>query len=643
MAFNPPVLKPNGESASNITKNSKLYRIPKWGKEYFSINSSGNIVVTPDRSSKPIDLLEVVKFLVKKGIRTPVILRFDGILRDRVRRLCNAFTNAIQEANYQNNYRPVYPIKVNPKKHITQIVKTAGASSLLGLEVGSKPELLAALDVCNSPGDLLLCNGFKDAEYIELAILANRMGRRTIIIVEQIHELSLILEVATKLNEEAEIGFRMKLQTQGNGKWMQSSGNGAKFGLNVSEIMQGIQFLKEKGKCCWLRLSHFHIGTQITNLNSIENALHESTRMFVEMAKLCPSLCFFDVGGGLAVDYDGTETTADFSSNYTIEEYAKRVVRAIQSTCDKAGVPHPTIISESGRAMVAHHSILITEVFNARSSFSVMPESESPPGEHEFLKELTSLEVTVTPENCVEILNQANRLHDTILQLFVEEKIGLSERARADSAYQNLLTRIELLSKGLKHIPKDLKLLNIKFTNKYLCNFSIFQSLPDTWAIQQIFPILPIHRLDEDPTIPATIADLTCDSDGKIDRFISANKTAKHIPLHELGKDPYYVGFFLVGAYQEVIGGQHNLFGNTNIVHIDTDENGQWMIKKEIAGNTMNRMLNDMQYDGTDLLEKIDASVDTALKEGSITLEESLLVKRRFNRALKGSTYMLVK
>lgn len=511
-----------------ISKNRELYCIPNWGREYFDINEKGNIVVFPGQKEKSIDLHQLVRSLIKKGIAAPMLIRFDGILKDRVHLLCSSFQTAIEELGYRNAYQPIYPIKVNPKKHVVETIQKAGKKFRLGLEVGSKAELIAALSFKQVKGALILCNGFKDAEYIELALHAAKLGARCIIIVEQFNELDLILKTAANLKVAAEIGFRMKLHTQGTGRWKSSGGDHSKFGLTPAEIRQGIEKLKKLRKTGWLKLFHFHIGSQITSLSSIQKGLHEAADMYVEMAKECPSLSFFDIGGGLAVDYQGTATKADFSVNYQLHEYAKNVVSIIGNACNKASIDHPTIISESGRAIVAHHSILITEIVSATDS--------------------------------------------------------------------------------------DL----------YFGNFSVFQSLPDTWAIGQIFPVLPICRLNEEPTKKATIVDLTCDSDGKLDHFVQDEKPSAFIPLHPLNSKPYYVGIFLAGAYQEILGARHNLFGNTNAVHIDLNKEGKWEITNEIASSSIKEMLTYVQSDPNTFLRNIPAAK----------------LKSYFKKALNGHTYL---
>lgn len=639
----PPLEKPvSSKNGWNPSKINDLYWIHGWGENYFDINEKGHVIVRPDRNGQCIDLYELVQSLVQRGIEPPILFRFDGIIQDRIKRVCASFGEAIREFSYQNHYRPVFPVKVNQQKHVVDVIRNAGKDNLLGLEVGSKPELVAVFSIHNTDGAVLLCNGYKDAEYIELALLSRKIGRRTIIIIEQFYELNLVLEIASKLGIDAEIGFRMKPINMGSGRWASSSGDLAKFGLNIHEIIKGVELLKQAGKDHWLKLLHFHIGSQISSIVAIKKVLRESTRMYTELAKLCPSMSFFDVGGGLGVDYDGTRTSSDSSMNYSMEEYARDVVSAIGSACDECNLPHPVIISESGRAIVAHHTVLITEVIDVAPILGPVGELELIQSNHELLQEMLKLYQSVTPKTCHEVLHDAYDLRHSILERFIQGEISLSDRGYAESIFRHLLAKIRQLSKELKYVPSDIEKLDEKLLKMYFCNFSLFQSLPDAWAIQQIFPVMPIHRLNEEPKIKATIVDSTCDSDGKIDRFAHPKEPAKSILLHEMDKTPYYLGIFLVGAYQEILGGLHNLFGDTNAVHIDLDENGNWVFKHEIEGNSMSEVLQYVQYDPADLVERLRLSIEKALKEGLLQNEESAQLKKRFKEALEHYTYLVV-
>ena len=625
-----------------LSQNKRLYGIEGWGEEYFDINEKGHVSVRPENEGSSVDLYEIVRSLIQRGMEPPILFRFDGIIKDRLKRICSAFESAIRLHRYRNLYRPAYPIKVNQQKQIIDVIRKAGKEHHLALEVGSKPELLAVLSVHNSEEALLLCNGYKDSEYIELALLSRKIGRRTILIIEQFYELNLALETASKLGIEAEIGFRIKPHSQGSGLWVSSGGEGSKFGLHDDEILLGIDLLKREGKESWLKLLHFHIGSQIPSIDSIRKALRETSRIFVELAKLCPSLSLFDVGGGLGVDYDGTKSSADSSMDYSIEEYANEVVFAINSACTKAGVNHPIVISESGRALVAHHSLLVTEVIDVASPLGKLSHLEPPPSRHPELKKLQEFYQNLSAHNCEAVLGELYILRETILSQFSLGKLDFAQRAYAERAYRQLIAKIRLVSQELKPRPQKIEELEDKLLSLYFCNFSLFQSLPDAWAIKQLFPVMPIHRLDEEPTVRSTIVDLSCDSDGKIDTFPSSQKPSKFILLHDPAKSPYYLGVFLAGAYQEILGGLHNLFGDTHAIHIDLDEMGHWEFKSEIEGNTMSDVLKYVQYEPSDLIERLRLSIEKALREGRLTNEESAQLKRRFKKALESYTYLVV-
>jgi arginine decarboxylase len=627
----------------DISRNNDVYWIHGWGGDYFDINEKGHVIVRPDQSGHSIDLHQLVESLVQRGIEPPVLFRFEGIIKDRIGKLCASFRSAISEFGYQNGYHPVFPIKVNQQKHVVDVIRNAGREYLLGLEVGSKPELVAVFSIHNTDGAVLLCNGYKDAEYIELALLSKKIGRRSIIIIEQYYELSMVLDIASRLGIEAEIGFRMKPVTLGSGRWATSSGDLAKFGLNIHEIIKGVEELTQAGKSHWLKLLHFHIGSQITSIVAIKKALREATRMYTELAKLCPSICFFDVGGGLGVDYDGTRTCAESSMNYTMEEYARDVVSAIQNACDECQLPHPIIISESGRAIVAHHSVLITEVIDVVPILGPVADLELNANcHHPLIQDFAALYESVSVETAHEALHDANDFRHDILERFIQGEISLADRGYAENIYRHLLAKVRHLSKKLKYVPSDIENLDEKLRKMYFCNFSLFQSLPDVWAIQQIFPVMPIHRLDREPTVQATIVDSTCDSDGKIDHFVHPKGPVHQILLHEHNKSPYYLGVFLVGAYQEILGGLHNLFGDTNAIHVDLDEYGNWVLKHEIEGNSMSDVLQYVQYDPADLMERLRVSIEKALKDGLLQNEESAQLKKRFREALEHYTYLVV-
>lgn len=625
-----------------VLVNQDSYWINAWGNPYFKINSHGHVSVKLGENLPEGDLYELVKSLVQRGIEAPILIRLDDIIRDRFHYLQKAFKAAIKEFEYQNTYRLAYPIKVNPQYHVVDLIEKMGSTESIGLEVGSKPELIAVLTIDSNLDSLLLCNGYKDADYIEIALLARKLRRRAIIIIEQLYELQLVLDIAKKLNVEAEVGFRMKLSHKGSGRWATSSGEHAKFGLSTDEIVSCLHILQSNNKLDWLKLLHFHIGSQITSIESIKKALDEGARMYVELARICPSLCFFDAGGGLGVDYDGSKTTSDSSMNYSVEEYARDVVSAIGEACEKENIPHPAIITESGRALVAHHSILITEVIDVAPMLDPVDILESPPSEHELLAQLFKLYQNLTPQSAQEVLHDTLELKEKILENFMHANLTIYERAYAEKVYRYLIAKICQLSKQLTYIPEDIEQLDQTLFDTYFCNFSVFQSLPDSWAIQQTFPIIPIHRLNEPATRRGILADLSCDSDGKIDCFVGRKTTRPYLPLHTFNNSPYYLGIFLVGAYQEILGGLHNLFGDTNAVHVELDKNGKWNIQQVIEGDAIEEVLNYAQFNPQQLMRNLRKLIETSLQNNLLTNEESAKLQKRFKESLESYTYLTV-
>lgn len=632
----------DGDVVKNPNNYGDQYSIRAWGAPYFDVNSQGNVSVRFQPNGKSADIHELVRSLVQRGIEAPILIRFDGILRDRIRCIQGAFDAAINEFRYKNTYRLAYPIKVNQQRSVVDFIQTTGSSNLLGLEVGSKPELIAVLSIDETAGSLLLCNGYKDAEYIEIALLATKIGRRSIIIIEQFYELQLVIDIAQKLNIEAEVGFRMRPFNKGSGRWKSSGGDMAKFGLSAHEIELGIEMLKKANKIHWVKLLHFHLGSQIPSIVSVKKALSEAARMYTELAKECPQMSFFDTGGGLGIDYDGSRSSTDSSMDYTVEEYARDVVSAIGDACEKAEVPPPTIISESGRALVAHHSVLITEVIDVAPCLDAVDKLTPPPSDHEVLTSLYSLYQGLNENNCHEVLHDAQELKEHIFECFVHGNLNLKERAYAEQAYKYLIAKVRQVSKRLNDVPEEIKNLDKQLLDIYFCNFSVFQSLPDSWAIDQLFPIMPIHRLKEEPKRRGFIADLSCDSDGKIDHFVNRRGSSDYIKLHEYTGTPYYIGIFFVGAYQEILGALHNLFGDTNAVHVDIDEEGHWQIKNVIEGDTIREVLNYVQYNSQDLIERLRISIEKSLKCGRLSPAESAKLQKKFKEALESYTYLVV-
>lgn len=627
----------------NVEKSAELYGIRNWGDGYFDINAEGRVIVKPERNGLQVDLQNLVNEIVERGIDVPVLVRFDGIIRDRVKRIHSAFDAAIKEFNYGGKYRGAYPIKVNQQRHVVDVVRSAGREFELGLEVGSKPELIAVLAIHDTPGAVLLCNGYKDREYIEFALLANQVGRRSIIIVEQLYEIAQILNVSEELGIDVEIGLRIKPITKGSGRWEGSSGEKAKFGLSTTEVMLAIEELEKRQKTNCVKLLHFHIGSQITTIGAIKRAMKEATRMYTEVYKLCPSLCFIDVGGGLAVDYDGSRTNFESSMNYTVEEYARDIVYAVGQATEEASIPAPDIISESGRALVAHHSILVAQAIDVAPTLDAVSRLEEPPTDNEKLHELYDIYREVTVKNCQEALHDATSLREEIFNLFIQGNLSLAERAYADKSFWHLMAKLKDLSTALKYCPQDLLDLGDSLVDIYFGNFSLFQSLPDSWAIGHLFPIMPISRLGDEPNRRATIADISCDSDGKIDRFIDLKDVRKFVNFHEIKpNEPYYFAVFMVGAYQEILGDLHNLFGDTNAVHVDVGTGGKVELTHVVEGDTVREVLSYVQFDAADLIERLRVSVEKALSAGKLTTDQSAKLQRRFRDSLDNYTYLKV-
>lgn len=615
-----------------------LYGIKRWGENYFDVNELGHLIVRPDGRESG-DLFELMKSLVAQGIEPPILIRFNGIIHHRIARISQAFQDAIREYDYRNAHRMVFPVKVNPQRHVVETVQHAGQAFQMGLEVGSKPELMAVLALEQNPEMLLLCNGYKDIEYVSLALMAKKLGRHTLIIIEQPYELKLVLDAADKLGVDADVGFRMKLSTMGSGRWKSSGGEHSKFGLFAHEIAACAKTIKSHGKDHWVKMLHFHLGSQVTTIESIKKALKEGSRMYVELAKLLPSLAFFDVGGGLAVDYDGSKSMSDSSMNYTVEEYARDVVSAIGEACAAAGISDPVIVTESGRALVSHHAALITEVIDVPPVHH--DDQDKPPSQHEILKALAALNDELSLENCREAFHDATELKERMIDEFVYGKLDLEERAYAEKLVHRLLRKIAVFYKQLPQVPEELVELEKALLETYFCNFSVFQSLPDSWAINQLFPVMPIHRLNEAPSHDAILADLTCDSDGKLDFFIGEKEPAHALKLHDYTGEPYYIGIFLVGAYQEIIGGLHNLFGDTNVVHAELVD-GQWRLSRLVEGDTIEEVLHYVQYNAENLMVQLYELIEHSLKSGRISLTESAQIKKMFKRSLESYTYLVV-
>jgi len=624
-----------------VEDSAELYNIGGWGRQYFSVNEKGNMTVIPRPGVAPVDLREVVDELQLKDITAPVLLRFPDILDNRVEKISNCFKQAAGEYDYQGQNYIIYPIKVNQMRPVVEEIVSHGKKFNIGLEAGSKPELHAVLATNIDENALIICNGYKDEDYIELALLAHKMGRRIILVVEKLNELKLILSISRRLKITPAVGIRIKLSNSGSGKWEESGGDESKFGLNSSELLQAVDFFKKNEITDWLKLIHFHIGSQITKIRRIKNALREAMQFYVQLSRLGFAVKFVDIGGGLGVDYDGTRSSASESSmNYSIQEYANDAVYSIVDACGKNGLPQPDIITESGRSLTAHHSVLIIEALEA-TSFPRWRDSDELQGdEHELVKELYDIWDKINQQNIFESWHDALQCREEALDLFSIGIVDLRNRALAEKLFWEIAREVANVTSSMKHPPEELRKVARMLPDKYYCNFSLFQSLPDSWAIDQVFPIVPISRLDEKPTRMATLQDMTCDSDGKISTFISPQGVTKALPVHQLRADePYYLGVFLVGAYQEILGDMHNLFGDTNAVHITCNKDG-YDIEKLIDGETVAEVLDYVQYDPKRLVRNVETWVTKAMKEGKITPEEGREFLSNYRSGLYGYTYL---
>jgi arginine decarboxylase len=624
-----------------VTDATELYEVERWGKGYFSIGANGHVQVHATKEpGRAIDLKQLVDHLQLRGIGLPILIRFRDILRHRLGDIHAAFSNAIAQHQYDGKYFCVYPIKVNQQRQVVEEVLDFGAPYGFGLEAGSKPELLAVIAMTTNETPII-CNGFKDAEFIEMAMLAHKMGRRIIPVVEKYTELGLILEYARKVGVRPQIGMRVKLAARGGGRWQSSGGYRSKFGLTVAEVRQGLEELKSYGMQDCFKLLHFHLGSQIPNIRIVKGALNEAARIYSELVKDGAGLEYLDVGGGLGIDYDGSQTNFESSVNYTLEEYANDVVYHIQTVCDDAGVKHPTIVTESGRAIVAYHSVL---VFNVLGVSGFGEETIPPNGNGDELEQpLVDLKETydnLTARNALESYHDAQQALDMALNLFNGGYLPLGQRCQAETLYWAICAKLRKLVQQMDEVPEDLQSLDDTLADTYFCNFSLFQSIPDSWAIKQLFPVMPIHRLNELPTRQAVLGDITCDSDGKIDQFIDRRDVKRSIALHPFTGEPYYLGVFLVGAYQEILGDLHNLFGDTHAVHVSLDPAGNVVLGSVIKGDTVREVLDYVEFDADMLVRKLRDSVESAVREGRLDFEESGRLLRFYEDALHGYTYL---
>ncbi len=623
------------------TDASEMYDVAAWGKGYFSVGPEGHVRVHPNKEpGRHIDLKKLVDTLVLRGINPPILIRFGEILQNRLAEMNTAFRTAINEHNYKGAYQCVFPIKVNQQRQVVEEVFAYGRPYQFGLEAGSKPELMAVMAIADNETPIL-CNGFKDDEYIELAMIGRKIGRNVTPVVEKYTELELILKHAQKLGVRPSIGVRLKLASRGSGRWKSSGGYRSKFGLTVTEAMRALERLKELGMADCLKLIHFHLGSQITNIRQIKGAVIEAARIYVELKRAGAGLDYIDVGGGLGIDYDGSQTDFESSVNYTLQEYANDVVYHIQNVCDGAEVPTPNIISESGRAVAAYHSVLVFNVLGVSGFGEEQVPAE--PGEdwEQPVLDLYHSMHAVSQKNLLESYHDAQGALDSALNLFSLGYLSLEQRSIAENMYWNICRRVLRLAKELDYFPEELEGLESMLSDTYFCNFSLFQSMPDSWAVKQLFPVMPIHRLEERPTQHGVLGDISCDSDGKIDRFIDRRDVKSTLELHRFNPgEPYFLGAFLVGAYQEILGDLHNLFGDTNAVHVALGANGEIVLDHVIQGDTVREVLDYVQFNSRSLIEAFRKDVEVAVREGKLGYEQAGQIVRFYENGIHGYTYL---
>ena len=619
----------------------ELYNINSWGKDYFSVNDKGNIVVRPKESGPEIDLRNLIDELQLHDISLPLLLRFPDILNNRISKISKCFDRAAKVYDYKAESYIVYPIKVNQMRPVVEELISHGNNYHVGLEAGSKPELHAVLSLNFDSDSMIICNGYKDESYIKLALLAHKMGRKIFLVVEKMMELRTIARLAKSMAIRPNIGIRIKLASSGSGKWEESGGDISKFGLNSSELIDALDLLKREGMEDCFKLIHFHIGSQVTNIRRIKTALKEATQFYAQLTKSGYNIEFVDIGGGLGVNYDGSgSSTSGNSINYSIQEYVNDAVYSIVDICYKNDLMQPNLIIESGRSLTAHHSILIFEVL-ARTQLPAFSEEEVI-GEdaHELVRDLYDIWNKLSPNRLIEQWHDAMQAREDALELFNIGLVDLATRATVERLFWSIAREVNTMAGKSKHAPEELRAISRSLPDKYFCNFSLFQSLPDSWAIDQVFPVVPLSRLNEPPTCSATLQDITCDSDGKIDNFISTSNNAYHLPVHELREgEPYYIGVFLVGAYQEILGDLHNLFGDTNAVHISIKDD-EYVVDKIIEGETIADVLDYVQFDHKRMVRAIEIWVSKSVKSGVITLEEGKEFISNYRSGLYGYTYL---
>jgi arginine decarboxylase len=620
------------------------YNVEHWGGGYFSVNAAGNVVAKPlKEAGGSIDLLEVVHEARERGLGFPLVIRFQDLLRHRVETVNRAFHSAIQEFGYRNEYRGVFPIKVNQLREVIEEIVDAGSQFHFGLEAGSKPELIAALAMHQDPESLIICNGYKDRDFIRTALLGRKLGKSVIIVVEKLEELEQTVRISREVGVEPFIGIRIRLNSKGAGKWTTSGGENAKFGLSTTNLVAASEVLKREGLAHCLKLVHFHVGSQVPDISTIKRAVREAARYYAKLAQLGHSLGYLDVGGGLGVDYDGSRTSFDSSTNYSLQEYCNDVVYNIMEVCDSEGVAHPAIVSEGGRAIVAHHSVLVVESFGSIEKDVHDPKITVSEKDPKPLRDILDVAGKLKRGNRIETLHDAQQIKEEAQQMFNLGLLDLVSKAKIESAYWQLARQIVALHRGLKYVPEEVKELETSLGDQYICNFSVFQSLLDHWALGQLFPIMPIHRLTTAPDRNGTLVDITCDSDGKINKFTDLQDVKDTLPLHRVAPgEIYYLGVFLVGAYQDIMGDLHNLFGRVTEVHVflDEDEESGWYIEEVIEGSTIGQVLALTQWDKVELMRLVKLQVDAAIKSDRLKPNDAMKLLFDYERGLAGYTYL---
>jgi arginine decarboxylase len=624
-----------------IQDSLELYNVPHWGDGFFGINDAGRLEVHPPGDERRrVDLLELVQDLKRRDLRTPLLIRFSDVLAGRVNQLATSFETAIAQYGYDGRFRGVYPIKVNQQRQVVEEIIEFGAAKGIGLEAGSKPELLVALALLDTPDALIICNGYKDRAYVETALLAQKLGRTPLIVIDRFDEIDLVVKTASELGIRPHLGLRARLTTKGAGKWVESTGDRSKFGLSASEIVDAVERLRSEDLLDCLELVHFHIGSQITAIRAHKDAITEAIRIYVGLHQLGAKPRLLDVGGGLGVDYDGSKTDFHSSKNYSMQEYANDVVAFVQEACDESEVPHPDIITEAGRAMTAHHSVLIFDILGVNEMLPGQPPKPVTEDDPKVLQDLHHTWTHTSKKNVQESYHDVLQLKEEAATMFSLGYLDLRTRARTERLFWNCCEKILRIVRELDYVPEDLEDLERGLADTYYGNLSIFQSAPDHWAVEQLFPVMPIHRLDEEPTRRGVIADLTCDSDGKISKFIDQRNAKDTLELHPLNDDPYYLGMFLVGAYQEILGDLHNLFGDTDAVHVRLDEEGGYHVEHVVEGDSVDDVLAYVQYDRRSLIESVRRTIEQALRGGRISIEESAQLRKRFEQGLSEYTYL---